>query len=156
MRHYYSSMIRSDDGTTDAHDVDIYFYLTRKVDCKDVKRRDIYLEKLKRLQSEDFNRVKVPPFYYEYEDNIVTCVSRYVKGLYALINLEHRKIIYEDVVQHKSDWTFSDFGVANFIAEEDTNIIFSVDLQSYKYHPNLDKRITAWNTQSNDIPILHL
>ncbi len=151
----YSSTIR-DDKTTDSHEVDIYFYLTRKVDCKDIKRRDIYLEKLKRLQSEDFNRVKVPPFYYEYEDNIVTCVSRYVKGLYAMTNLEQRQIIYEDVVEHKSDWTFSDFGVSNFIVEEDTNIIFSVDLQSYKYHPNLDKRITAWNTQSNDIPILHL
>lgn len=153
--HCYSSTI-PDDKTTDSYEVDIYFYLTRKVDCKDIKRRDIYLEKLKRLQSEDFNRVKVPPFYYEYEDNTVTCVSRYVKGLYAMTNLEHRQIIYEDVVQHKSDWTFSDFGVSNFIVEEDTNIIFSVDLQSYKYHPNLDKRITAWNTQSNDIPILHL
>ncbi len=137
-----------DDLTHDSFVADIYFYLIRKVDCKTSKLKEIYLQKLDRLKDEDFNRVKVPSFHYEVDGNIVTCVSQFVKGLYAFTS-EQRRIIYEDVVNHDSEWTFSDYGYDNFLVEESTNTIFSVDFQSYRYYPDLDKRKRSWETQSN-------
>ena len=140
----YHSSIR-DDNSSDSFSVDIEFTLLKTVDCKNSKLKNIYINKLNRLQKEDFNRVKIPKFTYSVEDNIVFCRIDFIKGEY--INTpKQQKIVYEDIVCHESDWTFVDYHNANFIVEEETETIYSVDFQSYRFHPNLEKRKKSWST----------
>ena len=54
-------------------------------------------------------------------------------------------IVYEDVVQKKSDWTFFDYSTINFIVEVATENIYAIDLLSYTNVPNHDDRQSKWN-----------
>lgn len=125
--------------------VDIDFTLIKRLDCKNAKNTELYLEKLKRLKEEQFNRIKVPLYTYSVYGTVVLCTVSFIKG--SSIHKEaQRRIVYEDVVQHKSNWTFSDFGDSNFIQEETTGTLYAVDLQSYRNYPDKRKREKAWAT----------
>ena len=138
----YQSSLR-DDSNNDSFEVDIDFTLIKTVDCKNNKLKNIYVNKLNRLKRENFNRIKIPKFSYSVDENIVSCLVDFIKGTYVYTPAQ-RTLIYEDVVCHQSDWTFSDYRDANFILQEGTGDIFSVDFQSYRFYPNKEKRKVAW------------
>lgn len=144
----YQSSIR-DDTSSDAFEVEIEFTLLKTVDCKNNKLKNIYINKLNRLKNENFNRVKIPKFTYSVDGTTVFCIIDFIKGEY-INTLEQQQIIYEDIVCRKSDWTFVDYHNANFIIEEGTETIYSVDFQSYRFHPNLEKRKKTWATYLQD------
>tara|TARA_B100001250_G_C19780882_1_gene781811 strand:+ start:811 stop:1284 length:474 start_codon:yes stop_codon:yes gene_type:complete len=144
----YSTSIR-DDNSTDSFEADISFTIIKRVDCKNTKLKDIYINKLDRLKKENFNRIKIPNFDYSIDGNVICCVIDFIKGTYINTS-EQRNIVYEDIVCHKSDWTFSDYHDANFILQEGTGDIFSIDFQSYRFHPDKEKRKISWSTYLDD------
>ena len=88
----------------------------------------------------------VPSFQYYTNECEVTCIVNYIKG-YAIGTLvpQYANIVYEDVVQKKSDWTFYDYSTINFIVEVTTEKIYAVDLLSYTNVPNHDDRQSKWD-----------
>ena len=58
---------------------------------------------------------------------------------------ELSKIIYEDVVNRKSDWTLCDYSNDNFIIDANTNTLYAIDFQSYGYYPDVNRRIKMWD-----------
>ena len=138
----YQTSIRDDDST-DSFEANITFTLCKKVECKNDKLTNIYVNKLNQLKKAIFNRIKVPDFTYSVDNNTVLCSVDFIKGHYVYTP-EQRTLIYEDIVCHNSEWTFSDYRDANFIVQEGTGDIFSVDFQSYRFYPNKEKRKVAW------------
>ena len=134
-----------DDTSSNAFSAEIEFTLLKTVDCKNIKLKNIYINKLNRLKKENFNRVKIPKFTYSVDNTTVFCIVDFIKGDYINTSQQHQ-IVYEDIVCRESDWTFVDYHNANFIIEEGTETIYSVDFQSYRFHPNLEKRKKSWST----------
>lgn len=120
--------------------------LTKRVNCYTSEGRDLVIDKLERLKTENFNRVLVPPFQYSTNQYEVTYTVNYIKG-YVMGTLipKFANIVYEDVVQKKSDWTFFDYSTINFIVEVATENIYAIDLLSYTNVPNHDDRQSKWN-----------
>lgn len=146
----YQTSIR-DDNSNDSFEADIEFILLKRVNCKNNKLKEIYINKLNRLKEENFNRIKIPNFTYSVDNNIVSCSIDFIKGLYVSTS-EQRTLIYQDVVCRDSDWTFSDYRDANFIIQEGTGDIFAIDFQSYRFYPQKEKRKVSW---FNHIESLH-
>ena len=120
--------------------------LTKRVNCYTPEGRDLVIDKLERLKTENFNRVLVPSFQYYTNECEVTYIVNYIKG-YAIGTLvpQYANIVYEDVVQKKSDWTFYDYSTINFIVDVTTEKIYAVDLLSYTNVPNHDDRQSKWD-----------
>ena len=146
----YQTSIR-DDNSNDSFEADIEFILLKRVNCKNNKLKEIYINKLNRLKEENFNRIKIPNFTYSVDNNIVSCSIDFIKGLYVSTS-EQRTLIYQDVVCRDSDWTFSDYRDANFIIQEGTGDIFAIDFQSYLFYPQKEIRKVSW---FNHIESLH-
>lgn len=92
-------------------------------------------EKLDRLQSQNFNRIKIPNFTYEMVDNKIFFDIEFIKGIQLSI-LEWFywcHIIKEDLVETNDDWGFLDFKPENFIIEENTETLFLVDFDDYRF-----------------------
>ena len=138
----YQTSIR-DDASTDSFEADITFTLRKKVECKNDKLKNIYVNKLNQLKKANFNQIKIPEFTYSIDNTTVSCLIDFIKGTYVYTPAQ-RELIYRDVVCSKSDWTFSDYRDANFIVQEGTGDIFSVDFQSYRFYPNKEKRKVSW------------
>ena len=138
----YQTSIR-DDASTDSFEADITFTLRKKVECKNDKLKNIYVNKLNQLKKANFNQIKIPEFTYSIDNTTVLCLIDFIKGTYVHTPAQ-RELIYRDVVCSKSDWTFSDYRDANFIVQEGTGDIFSVDFQSYRFYPNKEKRKVSW------------
>jgi hypothetical protein len=118
--------------------------LTKEITCQKKYDVEIIINKLERLQNDHFNRIKIPKFYYEIKENTVVYTSEFIKGVYA-ITPQQRTIVYEDVVLKDSDWTLFDYYYSNFIVENETEIIYAVDFQSYCHFPDINLRIDDWN-----------
>ena len=138
----YQTSIR-DDVSTDSFEADITFTLCKKVECKNDKLKNIYVNKLNQLKKANFNQIKIPEFTYSIDNTTVSCLIDFIKGTYVYTSAQ-RELIYRDVVCNESDWTFSDYRDANFIVQEGTGDIFSVDFQSYRFYPNKEKRKVSW------------
>ena len=122
------------------------FRLLKTIHCGTVEYRDHMVEKLERLQKEDFNRVLIPEFTYTVDGNDVTYDVEFIKGYGVGTYIpEFAQIIAEDVRDRKSPWTFTDFALVNFIVEFKTNRIFTIDFQSYCYIPDMEKRRRIWD-----------
>ncbi len=78
----YQTSIR-DDNSNDSFEADIEFILLKRVNCKNNKLKEIYINKLNRLKEENFNRIKIPNFTYSVDNNIVSCSIDFIKGLYV-------------------------------------------------------------------------
>ena len=138
----YQSSLR-DDSNNDGFEVEIDFTLIKTVNCKNNKIKNIYINKLNHLKKAKFSKIKIPEFTYSVDNTTVSCLIDFIKGTYVYTPAQ-RTLIYEDIVCHDSDWTFSDYRDANFIVQEGTGDIFSVDFQSYRFYPNKEKRKVAW------------
>ena len=138
----YQTSIR-DDASKDSFEADITFTLCKKVECKNDKLKNIYVNKLNQLKKASFNQIKIPEFTYSVDNTTVSCLIDFIKGTYVYTPAQ-RELIYKDVVCNESNWTFSDYRDANFIVQEGTGDIFSVDFQSYRFYPNKEKRKVSW------------
>jgi 3-methyladenine DNA glycosylase AlkD len=126
--------------------IDVSFTLTKRLDCKTDKLTEIVVDKLERLKKEDFNRVLIPEFNYNVDGNIVIYDVEFIKGYgIPMFIPELSKIIYEDVVNRKSDWTLCDYSNDNFIIDANTNTLYAIDFQSYGYYPDVNRRIKMWD-----------
>ena len=56
-----------------------------------------------------------------------------------------QKIVKEDVLERKSDWTFSDYHTGNFLMDCDTGDLYAVDFLSYCYAPDRKWRKERWD-----------
>ena len=121
------------------------FTLTKQFDCFNEDNLNLMIDKLERLKTENFNRIHIPDFEYKVDGNIITYDTVFIKG-YGIGTLipKFADIIYEDIVKRKSDWTFTDYGMPNFIVEYKTDKIYSVDFQSYNYVPDREYRESTW------------
>ena len=120
--------------------------LTKRVYCS---QPELFVENLTRLQSEDFNRVKVPLFDFEIKDNILTIEVEYIKGYAIGTCSTFRKTILEDVVQRDSEWTFDDYMFHNFVIPTSLDSVYAVDLLSYRHFPDMNVRHSRWFQQRN-------
>ena len=140
---FYSSYIFNKDNEPSV--LEASFTLVKQFNCFTKDNLDLMIDKLERLKKENFNRIHIPDFEYSVEGNIISYNTVFIKGWGVGIYVpDFANIIYEDVVQRDSDWTFDDFGGSNFIVEHNTDKIFAVDFQSYNYIPNRDYRISKW------------
>lgn len=121
------------------------FTLTKQFDCFNEDNLNLMIDKLERLKNENFNRIHIPDFEYKVDGNIITYDTVFIKG-YGIGTLipKFADIIYEDILKRKSDWTFTDYGMSNFIVEYKTDKIYAVDLQSYNYVPDIEYRESIW------------
>ena len=102
--------------------------------------QEVY-ENLKRLQTENFNRIKIPKFTVERNGNILTYESEFIKGE-TLRSISDYEIMYEDLVLRDSDYSFNTFRPQNFIKDWRGDI-YAIDLDDYKFIP-LQDRIGKW------------
>ena len=104
------------------------FTLVKQFNCFTKDNLDLMIDKLERLKKENFNRINIPDFEYSVEGNYISYNTVFIKGWGVGTHIpEFANIIYEDVVERDSDWTFDDFGSSNFIVEHNTDKIFAVD-----------------------------
>jgi len=126
------------------------FTLVKQFNCFTKDNLDLMIDKLERLKKENFNRINIPDFEYSVEGNYISYNTVFIKGWGVGTHIpEFANIIYEDVVERDSDWTFDDFGSSNFIVEHNTDKIFAVDFQSYNYIPDREHRISKWEKFKN-------
>ena len=126
------------------------FKLTKKIRFKDDESKYFMVDKLNRLKNENFNRVLIPNFDYSIQDNFLTYEVDFIKGYsVGTVTEPFSKIVYEDVVEKNSDWTFTDYHTTNFIVEAQTNKLYAVDFQSYGFIPSSDLRKKIWRNCQN-------
>ncbi len=126
--------------------VNVSFSLTKKIECNNSEYINIVIDKLERLNKSRFNRVLIPKFDYFVKDDIIELSMEYIKSSYNLLTPNDSKIIYEDVVLCKSDWTFLDYHPENYIKDQNTNEIYAVDFLSYTHIPDIEYRKYVWNS----------
>tara|TARA_Y100001938_G_C7982200_1_gene374994 strand:- start:89 stop:604 length:516 start_codon:yes stop_codon:yes gene_type:complete len=131
-------------------DLDISFQFTKTIDCITEENTEMMVDKLERLKKEKFERILIPQFEYEVEDNIIIQKVEYIKGRKMGMTVEkYRNWIYQDLVERDSDWTFCDYYYDNFIVLDAENKIYAVDFQSYDYMPSKDDRRKIWDRHSD-------
>lgn len=119
------------------------FTLTKIIEYQTVDHAKVVFDNLTRLRSENFNRILIPNYEYSIEDKTITIVIDYIKGFY----FADTNIVIEDVVNHKSDYTFYDFHRQNYIVCENTKKSYMIDLDSYVYCPSIEERMITFNKQ---------
>jgi len=111
---------------------------------------DEKMERLKRLQKEDFGKIKIPEFTFEkLNKTTIRIVSRFVKGRY--VNLHEQLLIKKYVVDRvnkpDSEYSFQDYHPNNYIIEREKPYnIYVIDLEDYR-RISLKERQDKWNTQ---------
>jgi hypothetical protein len=139
-----------DDKTSKKIECQMTCSMTKNIDCQELYDIEVILNKLERLKNDNFNRVKIPKFYYNVDGNTISYTCEFIKGIYA-ITPQQRSIIYEDIVLKDSNWSFCDYYYSNFIVENQTQDIYAIDFQSYCYSPDINFRIEDWtHTQSEE------
>ena len=125
--------------------VDGYYHLDKTVVCDSEELARGVVEKLDRLKKEDFNRIYIPKFDYYTNRNAIRYRVEFIKGYPLGTVSKFKDIIYEDIVDRESDWTFDDYGLSNFVIEWKTNKIYAVDFTSYRYYPDKEERRNSWD-----------
>ena len=103
-------------------------------------QHEVY-ENLEKLQSENFNRIKIPKFTVKWDGNLLIYESEFIKGE-TLRSISDYEIMYEDLVLRDSDYSFNTFRPQNFIKVWRGDI-YAIDLDDYKRIP-LEDRIGKW------------
>lgn len=91
-------------------------------------------EKHNTLQSFDFDKVHIPHFSYEVTKNEIVYHIEFIKGtqLNPISFMNHKKIIYENLVDNDKEWGFHDLLFENFIVEDNTEKLYLVDFESFE------------------------
>ncbi len=117
-------------------------YEDRDLLCKHVSR----LERLlKDITDDPFEYVKIPSFTFTVNDNILRVEQEYIKGLF--VGYQGQDILWKDLVERKSEYTFTDYHITNFIRTPFKPYdIYCIDLVSYKKSSHTT-RLHNWETQ---------
>ena len=119
--------------------------LTKHVYCP---HPELFLDRLSRLQNEDFGRIKVPKFDFCMSGKTLKIEVEYIKGFPIGSASIYRHQIREDVVDRDSEWCFDDYHFSNFVIEMSSHGIYAVDLLSYRYFPDKAQRQSLWCQQT--------
>ena len=109
------------------------------------ERNIIKLQQLEK-DRDTFTGVHIPHFTFDTidKDLTVTIQSEFIKGHF--VGHRFSDILYKNLVERDSLWSFTDYGILNFIKQQDTEKIYCVDLESYR-KMEIGKRIVEWNRQ---------
>jgi hypothetical protein len=110
------------------------------------ERFDKIVTRLNQLQKDKdtFTEIRVPSFSFTTEGLSIITTSEYIKGQFVGHNFSN--ILYRELVERESPWTFTDYTIGNFIKSEYNNILYCVDFESYK-KMEISKRKEQWNRQ---------
>tara|TARA_B100001057_G_scaffold220347_1_gene220769 strand:+ start:560 stop:1063 length:504 start_codon:yes stop_codon:yes gene_type:complete len=113
---------------------------------KDTFDPEIWVERLERIKSQDFNRIKIPEFTYEIIDNEILFEIEFIKGrqLGATTFVNWKDVIKEDLVDGEDHWGFSDLKPENFVIEKNTDTLYLVDFDTYNPRDRKSK-LLEWN-----------
>ena len=102
-----------------------------------VSQLEKVVKNLERLKTEKFNNLVVPDFTYQTLDHILTIEMDYIKG--AMIqSIHHYNILYDELVERDSDYSWTDYTPDNFIVLNDR--IYLIDLDAYGYIKYEDRK----------------
>ena len=96
---------------------------------------------LERLQTENFNRIKIPKFTIKWDGNMLIYESEFIKGD-TIRSISDYEIMYEDLVLRDSNYSFNTFRPQNFIKDWRGDI-YAIDLDDYK-EISIDDRVGKW------------
>jgi len=98
------------------------------------------------LKNKTFNRIHIPEFTFKKNNKSLSYTSDYVKGIqiHEHIKEKYKKIIYEDLVMRKDDYSFTGYGLENFIIENYTKRLYYIDLDDYR-KSSIEERIKRFN-----------
>jgi len=108
---------------------------------------EVWIERLERLKSQDFNRIKIPEFTYEIIDNEeILFEIEFIKGrqLGATTFDNWKNVIKEDLINSEDDWGFGDLKPENFVIEKRTDTLYLVDFDTYNPRDRRNKML-EWN-----------
>ena len=105
-----------------------------------------WVERLERIKSQDFNRIKIPEFTYEIIDNEILFEIEFIKGrqLGATTFVNWKDVIKEDLVDREDHWGFGDLKPENFVIEKNTDTLYLVDFDTYDPRGR-ENKLLEWN-----------
>ena len=102
-----------------------------------VSQLEKVVKNLERLKTEKFNNLVVPDFTYQTLDHILTIEMDYIKGT-MIQSIHHYNILYDELVERDSDYSWTDYTPDNFIVLNDR--IYLIDLDAYGYIKYEDRK----------------
>mgnify|MGYP001502071300 CR=1 FL=1 len=107
------------------------------------ERNIIKLQQLEK-DRDTFTGVHIPLFTFDAkkEDLTITIQSEFIKGHF--VGHRFSDVLYKNLVERESLWSFTDYHISNFVKQDFTNKIYCVDLASYR-KMEISKRKKFWN-----------
>ena len=122
------------------------FSLIKRVTYESSERADWAGVVLTELKKSTFHeRIAIPYFEYEIDGCELVYQSEYIKGNY--VTFWHMPVLREAFLERENPWTFIDVSPVNFIIDGYNwpHKIYPIDLDSYLYAPERERRVEAWN-----------
>ena len=128
--------------TNDAAEYDIFSLTIRKemIFADAIHQKTAY-DNLKRLQNENFNRIKIPEFTIKWDGDLVIYEAQFIKGK-PVRSIHDFNLLYEDLVERDSEYSFIAYHEANFIKDWRGDI-YAIDLDEYGKYP-YEERKKRW------------
>ena len=113
---------------------------------------EAWIERLERIKSQDFNRIKIPEFTYEIINSEILFEIEFIKGrqLGATTFVNWKDVIKEDLIDRDDNWGFGDLKPENFVIEKNTDTLYLVDFDTYDPRDRKNK-LLEWNKQLKKI-----
>ena len=133
----YSRIVRGE-----AREYDIYTLTIKKemIFPDGIYQHTVY-ENLEKLQTENFNQIKVPKFTLRWDGNLIVYEAEFIKGK-PIRSIKDYNILYEDIIERDSDYSFINMLPENYI-KNDKGDLYVIDLDEYGYHP-YEERKKSW------------
>jgi len=133
----YSRIVRGE-----AREYDIYTLTIKKemIFPDGIYQHTVY-ENLEKLQTENFNQIKVPKFTLRWDGNLIVYEAEFIKGK-PIRSIKDYNILYEDIIERDSDYSFINMLPENYI-KNDKGDLYVIDLDEYGYHP-YEERKKRW------------
>ena len=129
----------------------VSFSIIKHTTYEDAEQAVLVGERLERLQNENFDgQVRIPVFDFRVDGNEVVYQAEYIKG--QQIKKDYMHVLKRELLERENPWTFVDVASANFIVDtyhegikNGTAPVYAIDLDSYRYFPSREDRVTWWN-----------
>ena len=119
------------------------FTIRKEMVFSDVAFVEKVVGNLKKLVSEKFHNVVVPEFQYKANHHLLEIEMEYIKGDF-IRSIHHYNVIYDELVERDSNYSWSDYNPQNFIVKDDR--IYVIDLDSFGYI-EYEHRKAKWENQ---------
>ena len=114
----------------------VHFTLTKDITYIDPDRLKIKISLLKKLQNEDFGKIKIPNFTFEQIGDLsLRIISEYIKGRHAKCDdmIIIQQYAVERINKPDTEYSFGDFSPYNWIVDEKKpNDLYAIDVDSYR------------------------